>query len=35
MQRKQLLGIRRRAESTLAKTLVPMAHWHTAAKDAA
>ena len=35
MQRKQLLGIKRRAESTLADTLVPADHSRTAEKDAA
>jgi hypothetical protein len=35
MQRKQLLGIRRRAESTRADTLVPAARSPTADRDAA
>jgi hypothetical protein len=35
MQRKQLLGIKRRAESSGADTLVPTAHAPAAEKDAA
>jgi hypothetical protein len=35
MQRKQMLGIKRRAESTPARTLVPTDHSRTAEGDAA